>query len=173
MNLAMAATYDPDPRAPNGFRVPFDLETGELLPQRWRRWLRHDPVNLVARYARNLRTLRGIYHRLRLARPVSHALRQPRCCRSGSPSTACRTSTRSSTARTPASTTAWTAACRFSTAPCAEPGLGASQPPRRCTYGHHALATVRLGLATLTTERSSSSRDGLPSGTSSCRSLHA
>jgi S-formylglutathione hydrolase FrmB len=61
MMLAMAATYDPDPRAPNGFRVPFNLETGALLPQRWRRWLRHDPVNLVARHARNLRTLRGIF----------------------------------------------------------------------------------------------------------------
>jgi hypothetical protein len=60
-NLAMAATYDPDPRAPNGFRVPYHLETGERLPQRWRRWLRHDPVKLVARYARNLRTLRGLY----------------------------------------------------------------------------------------------------------------
>ena len=61
MNLAMAATYDADPKAPNGFRVPFNLETGERLPQRWRRWLRHDPVNLVARYARNLRTLRGLF----------------------------------------------------------------------------------------------------------------
>ncbi|MBK6280061.1 MAG: hypothetical protein IPF57_19065 [Gammaproteobacteria bacterium] len=28
MNLAMAASYDPDPRAPNGFRLPFHLETG-------------------------------------------------------------------------------------------------------------------------------------------------
>ena len=61
MNLAMAATYDPDPRVPNGFRVPYNLETGERLPQRWRRWLRHDPVNLVTRYARNLRTLRGLF----------------------------------------------------------------------------------------------------------------
>jgi S-formylglutathione hydrolase FrmB len=61
MNLAMAATYDPDPRAPNGFRLPYNLETGERLPQRWRQWLRHDPVNLVARYARNLRSLRGIF----------------------------------------------------------------------------------------------------------------
>jgi enterochelin esterase-like enzyme len=61
MNVAMAASYDPDPKAPNGFRVPFNLETGERLPQRWRQWLRHDPVNLVARYARALRTLRGIY----------------------------------------------------------------------------------------------------------------
>jgi S-formylglutathione hydrolase FrmB len=60
-NLAMAATYDPDPRAPNGFRVPFHLETGERLAPRWRRWLRHDPVRLVARYARNLKTLRGLY----------------------------------------------------------------------------------------------------------------
>ena len=61
MNLAMAASYDPDPRAPNGFRLPYNLETGELLPQRWTRWLEHDPVNLVARYARELRTLRGIF----------------------------------------------------------------------------------------------------------------
>jgi hypothetical protein len=61
MNLAMAASYDPDPKAPNGFRVPYNLETGELLPQRWRRWQRHDPVRLVSRYARELRTLRGIY----------------------------------------------------------------------------------------------------------------
>ncbi len=59
--LAMAATYDPDPKAPNGFRVPFSLETGERLERRWRRWLRHDPVHLVARYARSLRTLRGLY----------------------------------------------------------------------------------------------------------------
>src|SRR5258706_15270149 len=30
MNLCMAATYDPDPKAPLGFRVPFNLESGEL-----------------------------------------------------------------------------------------------------------------------------------------------
>ena len=61
MEIAMAATYDPDPRAPNGFRVPFNLETGELIPARWKRWLEHDPVNLVGRYRANLKTLRGIY----------------------------------------------------------------------------------------------------------------
>ena len=61
MNLAMAASYDPDPDAPNGFRLPFTLDTGELIGERWRRWLAHDPVNLVARHAKNLRTLRGIY----------------------------------------------------------------------------------------------------------------
>lgn len=61
MNLAMAATYDPDPRAPLRFRVPFNLETGEVLPARWRNWRRHDPIHLVSRYRENLRSLRGIY----------------------------------------------------------------------------------------------------------------
>ncbi len=61
MNLAMAASYDPDPRAPNGFRLPFDLETGELLPARWKRWLAHDPVHMVARHAANLKTLRALF----------------------------------------------------------------------------------------------------------------
>ncbi|HUQ74367.1 MAG TPA: alpha/beta hydrolase-fold protein [Burkholderiales bacterium] len=61
MNLCMAATYDPDPRAPNGFRVPFNLETGELLAERWAKWRAHDPVNLVTRYRASLKTLRGIY----------------------------------------------------------------------------------------------------------------
>jgi hypothetical protein len=61
MNVCMAATYDPDPDVPNGFRLPFHMETGELLPQRWQRWLQHDPVRLVDKYAANLRQLKGIY----------------------------------------------------------------------------------------------------------------
>ena len=61
MNLCMAATYDPDPEAPNGFRLPFHLESGELLEDRWKRWLQHDPALLVPRHARNLRRLKGIY----------------------------------------------------------------------------------------------------------------
>ena len=61
MNLCMAATYDPDPKAPNGFRLPFNLETGELIAARWEAWRRHDPVNLVRAHRRNLKLLRGIY----------------------------------------------------------------------------------------------------------------
>ena len=61
MNLCMAATYDPDPEAPNGFRVPFNLETGELIPARWRNWLNHDPIRLVTRYRKNLSSLNGIF----------------------------------------------------------------------------------------------------------------
>lgn len=61
MNLCMAASYDPDPRAPLRFRVPFNLETGESLAARWKRWRAHDPINLVARYRGNLARLGGIY----------------------------------------------------------------------------------------------------------------
>jgi enterochelin esterase-like enzyme len=61
MNVCMAATYDPDPEAPLGFRLPFHADTGELIEARWRRWLEHDPVLLVSKYARNLRRLKGVY----------------------------------------------------------------------------------------------------------------
>jgi len=61
MNLCMAATYDPDPRAPLGFRLPCNLETGELIPRNWQRWRAHDPIYLVAGHVRALRSLRAIY----------------------------------------------------------------------------------------------------------------
>jgi S-formylglutathione hydrolase FrmB len=61
MNLCMAATYDPDSRAPLGFRVPVNLETGEAIWERWKEWNRHDPINLVAKYRTGLKSLRGIY----------------------------------------------------------------------------------------------------------------
>ncbi len=49
MMLAMAASYDPDPEAPWGVRLPVDPETCELDPERWARWLEHDPLVLVER----------------------------------------------------------------------------------------------------------------------------
>jgi len=61
MMLAMAATYDPDPRDPTAIRLPVDLETGELIPARWRRWLAHDPVRMVAQHGRALRSLQGVW----------------------------------------------------------------------------------------------------------------
>ena len=61
MNVCMAASYDPDPEAPNGFRLPYHLETGERIETRWRAWRRHDPIHLVGRSVKNLRTLKGIY----------------------------------------------------------------------------------------------------------------
>ncbi len=75
MNVCMAATYDPDPRAPLRFRLPFHLETGELIEARWKRWLaaRSDPSRPAARAGAALAP-RNL-HRLRLARPVPHPLR--------------------------------------------------------------------------------------------------
>lgn len=61
MMVAMAATYDPAPSAPNGFKIPFDLETGELIQSRWKRWLANDPIFMVKEYRKNLKTLKGIF----------------------------------------------------------------------------------------------------------------
>ena len=61
MNLCMAATYDPSPSAPNGFWLPFDLETGKRIEARWRRWLAHDPIHMVQKYKKELKSLKGIY----------------------------------------------------------------------------------------------------------------
>jgi len=61
MNLCMAATYDPDPDAPNGFRLPFTPVTGELIDKRWKNWLKHDPVHMVSKHLKQLATLKGIY----------------------------------------------------------------------------------------------------------------
>ena len=61
MMMAMAASYDPDPKTPLGFRLPFNLETGERIEARWKNWLKHDPINLVEKYAANLKSLSGIF----------------------------------------------------------------------------------------------------------------
>jgi S-formylglutathione hydrolase FrmB len=59
--VAMAACYSPNPSAPHGFDLPFNLETGELRADIWARWLEHDPVYLVDKCADALRSLRLIY----------------------------------------------------------------------------------------------------------------
>ncbi len=63
MVLAMAATYDPDPDAPFGIRLPVTEDTCEILPERWERWLRHDPVRMIEapEVQANLRSLSGLF----------------------------------------------------------------------------------------------------------------
>ncbi len=61
MTLAMAATYDPDENDPARIRMPMDLETCTLDPERWGRWLAHDPLELVPRYADALKQLHCLY----------------------------------------------------------------------------------------------------------------
>ena len=41
--------------------LPFDVDTGELIPEVWDRWLAWDPVRMVPSYADSLRGLRAIY----------------------------------------------------------------------------------------------------------------
>lgn len=60
--VGQAAFYDPDPKDPKRLRLPFtDTATGEVDEAAWKRWLAHDPLNLVARYAGNLRKLKLLY----------------------------------------------------------------------------------------------------------------
>lgn len=63
MTLAMAATYDPDPQAFMGVRLPVDLHTCELDPEAWARWLRWDPLRMVEapEVQRNLRSLHALF----------------------------------------------------------------------------------------------------------------
>jgi S-formylglutathione hydrolase FrmB len=60
MNVyCMAACYSAD--EDGTIRFPFNLETGELLPEVWERWLRWDPVRMVPDHADVFRSMRAIY----------------------------------------------------------------------------------------------------------------
>ena len=63
MILAMAATYDPDPEAPYGIRLPVTTDTCELIEERWRNWLAWDPIYLVDKpeVRKNLASLEGLF----------------------------------------------------------------------------------------------------------------
>ncbi len=61
MVLAMAASYDPDPSAYMGVRLPVDLETCELIPERWNKWLAWDPLTLVETNHSGLKNLKALY----------------------------------------------------------------------------------------------------------------
>jgi hypothetical protein len=58
---AYAAAYTPDPDRPGEALLPFELETGQIRPEVWERWLAWDPVRMAPRYADALRSMRRIY----------------------------------------------------------------------------------------------------------------
>ena len=60
-SYAMAAAYSA--RDDGTVEIPFDVATGELLPEVFERWLRWDPVRMARdpRHAETLRALRGIW----------------------------------------------------------------------------------------------------------------
>jgi enterochelin esterase family protein len=60
--IGMSACYSPNPkRKEYNFDLPFDLYTGELIPEVWNRWLKFDPVRLVSKYKDNLKKLKMIF----------------------------------------------------------------------------------------------------------------
>jgi S-formylglutathione hydrolase FrmB len=55
----MAACYSAD--EDGTVHLPYDVETGELRPEIWERWLAWDPVRMVAGHEDALRSLKAIY----------------------------------------------------------------------------------------------------------------
>jgi enterochelin esterase-like enzyme len=61
MALAMCATYDPDPEAYWGVRLPVDMQTCELIPERWKNFQAWDPLNLVETCGPGLKKLKALW----------------------------------------------------------------------------------------------------------------
>ncbi len=60
--LGMSACYSPHPQAPPfGIDFPIDLASGRWREEVWRRWLEHDPLNLVEKHYDALRSLKLVY----------------------------------------------------------------------------------------------------------------
>lgn len=59
--LAMAAHYSPEPGAPLGLRLPFELPGGRIREDVWARWLEHDPVRFVPRSLDAFRRLATVF----------------------------------------------------------------------------------------------------------------
>jgi len=60
--IAMSACYSPNPkRKEYNFDLPFDIYTGEIIPEIWRKWLKFDPVRIAEHYKKNLKKLKLIF----------------------------------------------------------------------------------------------------------------
>lgn len=61
MVLAMAATYDPDPDAFLGIRLPVTLDTCEFIEDRWAKHLAWDPLVMVDDHIDNLKAMKALF----------------------------------------------------------------------------------------------------------------
>jgi S-formylglutathione hydrolase FrmB len=58
-DYCMAACYSAEPDG--AVLLPYEIDTGELIPDVWARWLARDPVRMAPRYAEALQGLCAIY----------------------------------------------------------------------------------------------------------------
>jgi hypothetical protein len=61
MMFAQAASFDPDPQARYGVRLPVTLDTCEIIPERWANWLAWDPLTLVEKHGAGAKALKTLY----------------------------------------------------------------------------------------------------------------
>ena len=61
MTLAMCATYDPDPSAYLGVRLPVTMDTCEIIPERWANFMKWDPCVMVESRGAGLKQLKALY----------------------------------------------------------------------------------------------------------------
>ncbi len=59
--LGMCASYDPDPQAYMGIRLPLDPDTAELIPERWANFTKWDPLSVVETHGPDLVRLKALY----------------------------------------------------------------------------------------------------------------
>jgi pimeloyl-ACP methyl ester carboxylesterase len=59
--IAMAAHYSPNPAAPLGLDLPFELPTGRVREDVWARWLAHDPVRFLPEGRESLQRLGAVF----------------------------------------------------------------------------------------------------------------
>jgi len=58
---AMAACYSPDPDEPTRPQLPFEIDTGRVIPEVWERWLEWDPVYVAPKRLDALAGMKRIY----------------------------------------------------------------------------------------------------------------
>jgi enterochelin esterase-like enzyme len=59
--VAMSACYSPNTNSPYGFDLPFDLYTGMIKEDVWKRWQEKDLIRIVEDHLDALRSMRSIY----------------------------------------------------------------------------------------------------------------
>ena len=61
MMLAQAASFDPDPQARYGVRLPVTLDTCEFIPERLANWMAWDPLTMGEKHGAGLKALLALY----------------------------------------------------------------------------------------------------------------